>query len=425
MKVLAIDIGSSSARVMVVDSEKDYEIKEIHRVKHSAVLDENGNYRWSIDNLFASLKDAASNAVRDHKVDSIGVCSWGVDYGVIGADGKLIDMPYSYRDNRTDKVFDKMADEFSGYKLFESTGIFPSNINTVYQLLSDKEIKRYGKGVKIALIADLFAYYLTGNIRAELSNASTTELLSKSGLDWNYDLIEKLGIDKDIFPEVIKAGEVYGSFNGVSVIAVPTHDTASAIFAMGDMPNNVAFVSSGSWLLVGKVIDEPIISKQVFDIGYTNERICDNKVSLLSNINGLYIIQRISAESGVSYAEIDRTVDSGIVLGEIDVDKLMSPDDMIGNIKRLLGIEKADVIDIVKTAYHSLAVRLVRAIDDIGAVTNHKVDKIIMTGGATKAQYFLDNVKSLSGVEIVLLAGEGAVKGNAMLQVRSLTAAKK
>ena len=179
------------------------------------------------------------------------------------------------------------------------------------------------------------------------------------------------------------------------------------------------------WLLVGKVIDEPIISKQVFDIGYTNERICDNKVSLLSNINGLYIIQRISAESGVSYAEIDRTVDSGIVLGEIDVDKLMSPDDMIGNIKRLLGIEKADVIDIVKTAYHSLAVRLVRAIDDIGAVTNHKVDKIIMTGGATKAQYFLDNVKSLSGVEIVLLAGEGAVKGNAMLQVRSLTAAKK
>ena len=423
MKVLAIDIGSSSARVMLVDSSRDYHMDELYRISHTSAMDNNGSYRWCIDSVFDSLKTAIDNATREHDIVSIGICSWGVDYGVISSDGSLVDAPYSYRDERTADVIANMSAIHAEYSLFERTGIYPNAINTIYQLISDKKMGRYSeiKGVKIALIADLFAYYLTGNIRAELTNASTTGLLSKTGLDWDFDLIGELDMDKSIFPDVISAGEVYGNYNGVAVTAVHTHDTASAIFAMGDMSENTAFVSSGSWLLVGKVMSSPIISHDVYDVGYTNERVCDNKVSLLININGLFILQRIVAESGISYRDIDNSMDSANVLGELDLDKLMSPDDMIGNIERMLSVTNADIMDIVKTAYYSLAIRLVKSLRDIAGVTGTDITKIILTGGAIRAKYLIDTTRELGGLEIILLAGEGAIKGNAMLQVKSRT----
>ena len=421
MNVLAIDIGSSSARVMVVNCEADYELEELLRVSHTTVTDGNGCYRWSIIDVFTSLKTAIDNALNDYNISSIGICSWGVDYGVIGSNGELIDLPYSYRDGRCTQVISNMDNDFADYAMFENAGIYPNAINTVYQLISDKQIGRYddNSGVKIAMIADLFAYFLTGNIRAELSNASTTGLLSKTGLDWDFELICKLGLSCDIFPNVIRAGECYGKYNGVNVTAVPTHDTASAIHAMGEMNDTTAFVSSGSWLLVGKVVNSPIISRKVYDIGYTNERIYNNKVSLLSNINGLYILQRIVVESGISYCDIDNSMESASVLGTLNVDELMSPDDMIGNIEQMLGVENANIMDIVKTAYHALATRLVVAINDIGIVTGSIVRDIIMTGGAIRAKYFLNTITSISGIRITLLSGEGAIRGNAMVQVKS------
>ena len=142
MKVLSIDIGSSSARVMVVDSENDYEIKELYRVSHTSQLDENSSYRWKINNVFDLLKEAVDKALIDYDIKSIGVCSWGVDYGVVGTDGKMIDAPYSYRDERTNCVFANMPKCYAGYSMFEKAGIYPNCINTVYHLLSDKQTER-------------------------------------------------------------------------------------------------------------------------------------------------------------------------------------------------------------------------------------------------------------------------------------------
>ena len=228
-----------------------------------------------------------------------------------------------------------------------------------------------------------------------------------------------MGLCSDIFPSLIQAGETYGEYNGVPVIAVPTHDTASAIYAMGEITESTAFVSSGSWLLVGKVMDAPVINEMVYNIGYTNERIYDNKVSLLSNINGLYIIQRIVKESNISYNEIDKSMENAKVLGLLNVDELMSPDCMIKHIEQMLGVENVNVMDIVKTAYYSLAMRLIKAINDIEDATNTKVNNIIVTGGATRADYFLKVISQFGGFTVNLLTGEGAIRGNAMVQVKS------
>lgn len=342
-----------------------------------------------------------------------------MDYGVIGEDGKLIDMPYCYRDSRGELMFKELHKQISQEKLFALSGIYPNSINTIYQLYADKMQDRYaGKIVKIAMIADLLAFYLTGNIRIERSNASTTGILNLQGTDWNYQLLNKLGLDSEILPKLIFDGEQYGEFYGVPVVAVGTHDTASAIYALEGLDNKTAFLASGSWLLFGKVLDSPVCEKIAFENRYTNERINGGKVSLLDNINGLFIIQRLVSENNLNYKQIDENIDGAKVLGELDVDKLMSQDDMTGDMKKQLGIADCNIYDLVKTAYYSLAKRVVLAVERLEQVTGEKIEKIVMTGGATKAKYFVEMLKNLSKIDIICTKSEGATFGNALRQSR-------
>lgn len=416
MKYLAIDLGSSSARVMLADGSADMSLTELARFPHSASI-VNGHYRWDIQRLFDKLKNEINKAIAQYKIASIGICSWGVDYGVIDGNGDLIDMPYCYRDSRGEVMFNELHKLISKEELFELSGIYPNPINTIYQLYADKMEGRYtGKNVKIAMIADLLAYYLTGNIRIERSNASTTGLLNLKGDDWNYDLLKRLDLRTDILPKIICDGEQYGEFCGVPVLAVGTHDTASAIYALEVLDNQTAFLASGSWLLFGKVLDAPICKQIAFENRYTNERINDGKVSLLDNINGLFIIQRLVSENNLSYGEIDKHIDSAKILGELDVDKLMSQDNMTEDMKKQLGIKECDIYDLVKTAYYSLAKRVVIAIERLQQVTGQNITKIVMTGGATKAKYFVDTLKNLSKIAIICTKSEGATYGNALRQ---------
>lgn len=419
MQYLAIDLGSSSARIMLADGNKNLALTELARFPHSASLDSNGHYRWDIDKLFASIKEEICEAIKKYQISSIGICSWGVDYGVIGEDGKLIDMPYCYRDSRGELMFKELHKQISQEELFALSGIYPNSINTIYQLYADKMADRYvGNKVKIAMIADLLAFYLTGNIRIERSNASTTGILNLQGTDWNYQLLNRLGIDCEILPKLIFDGEQYGEFCGVPVVAVGTHDTASAIYALEGLDNKTAFLASGSWLLFGKVLDSPVCEKIAFENRYTNERINGGKVSLLDNINGLFIIQRLVSENNLNYKQIDENIDSAKVLGELDVDKLMSQDDMTGDMKKQLGIADCNIHDLVKTAYYSLAKRVVLAVERLEQVTGEKIEKIVMTGGATKAKYFVGMLKNLSKIDIICTKSEGATFGNALRQSR-------
>lgn len=416
MSYLAIDLGSSSARVMLAEGDKNLTLTELARFPHSAITI-CGHYRWDIEKLFTSLKLEIKKAIDTYNITSIGICSWGVDYGVIGDNGRIIDMPYCYRDIRGEQMYQELHKDMSQQELFALSGIYPNAINTVYQLLADKKENRYtGKSVKIAMIADLLAYYLTGNIRIERSNASTTGLLSLTGNEWNLPLIEKLGLRADILPELIFDGDKYGDFCGVPVVAVGTHDTASAIYALAELDKKTAFLASGSWLLFGKVLDKPICEKIAFEKKYTNERINGGKVSLLDNINGLFIIQRLVSENNLSYKEIDENIAVANVLGELDTDKLMSQNDMTADIKKQLGLDNANIYDLVKTAYYSLAKRVTIAIDGLEQVTKEKIKRIVMTGGATKANYFVETLKKLSKIDIICTKSEGATYGNALRQ---------
>ena len=413
---LAIDLGSSSARIMLTQG-KDLFLTELARFPHSASTDENGHYRWDIEKLFNNIKAEIVKVLATYNITSIGICSWGVDYGVICDNGKLLDKPYCYRDSRGEIAFNELHSLLSKEEYYNLSGIYPNPINTIYQLWADKKECRYNSNnVKIAMIADLLAYYLTGNISIEVSNASTTGLLALNGKEWNYSLISKLGLNVEILPQLIFDGEQYGTFNNVPVVAVGTHDTASAIFALDITDDNSAFLASGSWLLVGKVLDNPVCSSIAYENRYTNERINGGKVSLLDNINGLFIIQRLVAENALSYAEIDKRIDNAKILGELNVDKLMSQDNMTKDIKCQLAVSDCDIYDLVKTAYYSIAKRVTIAITRLEQVTGKSIKNIVMTGGATKAKYFVETLKELSKVNIICTKSEGATYGNALRQ---------
>lgn len=413
MSVLAIDLGSSSARVMLVD--KNFNAVELGRYAHEPTKI-GGKYRFDTETLFKYVISIVDKAIDDNEIESIGICSWGVDYGLIDSDGKIVDLPISYRDDRTKPIFAKrdIRDDYM------NSGIYPMNINTVYQLLSDIECGRLKSNYKMVMIADLLAYKLTGSIRAERSNASTTGLLSLDGKNWNFEYIESLGIPTRIFPEIINDGECYGNYRGAKVIAVPTHDTASAVFAMGEMDDNTAFISSGSWILLGKLLKKPIVNDGSFNAEYTNERGYGNSVTFLKNINGLYVVQRIVAETGLSYKEIDNNIDHAQSLGLLDLNKLDSPQGICEMIKEQLGISNADNISLVKTAYDSIADTTAKSLSQLAELTGSHITRVMLTGGMARAPYLMNKFRELSKVDIIVVGNEGAVLGNAKAQYKAL-----
>lgn len=415
---LCIDLGSSSARIMIVYKlNNKYSYIEYARVPNPQV-NLNGELRWDILNLFNKLKIYIDNAIAEYPIYSIGICSWGVDYCVLKSDNTLLDLPYSYRDKSAIAAYDTLNKIVNEKQLYKESGVIPNPINTIYQLYRDKLTNRYKehRGLKILMIADMLAYTLTGRIATEITNASTTSLLQLDANAWNYKLIETIGIDTTLFPELISQGQAYGLYKNIPVIAVCTHDTASAVLSMGNTDDDTAILSGGSWLLIGKVTDKAECQELAYSGEYTNERGFNNSNMFLNNINGLFIIQRLVAENNLNYIDIDNNIKSAKSLGILEPNELMSPHNMKDSILKMLNLEDADIYSIIKTVYDSLAEKINKSINLINKIFNIKIKKIIMTGGAMRAEYLINRIKTLTSTEIISSYDEGAVIGNAIAQ---------
>lgn len=411
---LSVDMGSSNIRIMLVNYKERYTYKELARIPHTPILI-NNEYRWDIDTLINQIIKSIDDSLLIYNIESIGICSWGVDYCLISENG-LFDLPYCYRNNRNDEAFKELHKEISEEDLYRMSGIYPISINTIYQLYADKKNGRYsGKELKIVMIADYLAYKLTNRIAIEKTNASTGGLLSLDGKSWNKELINLIGLDSNLFPELITSSEIYGYYKNIPVCAVCTHDTASAILSMGPMNSETAFLSSGSWMLIGKILDEPNTSKLSFDGKYTNERGYKNQVTFLNNINGLYIIQRIVAENNLNYKEIDDRMNISNGLGIVDVNNLINPINMTKAVMNELKIDNADIYDLIKTVYDSLAIRISKSISELEKISDTPIKRIIMTGGATRAKYLCEKIIEISKKELVFANSEGAIYGNAII----------
>lgn len=306
---LAADFGGGSGRVIAGWLEDGkLTMEEIHRFGNRQVRLGDHVY-WDFPALFedmkAGLKKAAS---KGYEVESIGVDTWGVDFGLIDRDGQLLGNPVCYRDARTAGMTEKLFETLNPTEHYATTGIQVMEINTLAQLLSIKGTAQLEAAEHLLFMPDLFSYFLTGKATNEYCIASTSELLDAKRREWSWETIEALGLPKRIFGDIVMPGTVRGELRkdiaeetglkDVKVIAVGSHDTASAVAAVpaieGDGP--VAFLSSGTWSLLGIELPEPILTEEARQAEFTNEGSVGGRIRFLQNITGLWILQRLMAE---------------------------------------------------------------------------------------------------------------------------------
>jgi len=305
-KYIAVDLGAESGRVMLGSvSTRKLILEEIHRFSNGPI-EENGSLRWDFNKLLSEIKTGIAKAAKAARTQvwGIGVDSWGVDFGLLDVDGKLVENPYHYRDSQTNGMREKAFEMMSKRDIYENTGIQFMQLNSVYQLLAMRlnNSIALATATKLIFIADLISYYLCGKIFAEYTLASTSQFMDMRTGKWSKEVLEKLSLPIGIMPKIVRPGTVVGQLSArigielgcgpVPVIAIGSHDTASAVVAVpaaGDA--NWAYLSSGTWSLMGVEVSDAIVDDKTFQYEFTNEGGVDNTIRLLKNIMGLWLMQ--------------------------------------------------------------------------------------------------------------------------------------
>lgn len=309
MAYLALDLGAGSGRAIVgIIKDGCIHLDEVHRFGNSPVKLGDTLY-WDFLSLFQNIKDGIHQAVKKgYDLRGIAVDTWGVDFGLIDKNGRLISNPVCYRDTRTQGMEDKAMSRISKEKLYAITGIQQMDINSVFQLLSlenDEDLTLLVAD-KLLFIPDLINYYLSGKIYNEYTIVSTSQLLNANTRDWEHDLFDQLQLPSHLVSDIIQPCSLIGKLkrelmeetgaSEISVFAVGSHDTASAIAAIPSEGDEWAFLSSGTWSLLGIQAEKPVLTPEAMINDFTNEGGVDNKILFMRNITGLWLLQRLIAE---------------------------------------------------------------------------------------------------------------------------------
>lgn len=436
---IAVDLGAGSGRVMVGQlSDTGYiRMREVHRFVNRQV--KLGNYLyWDFPALFAEIIEGMKKVVLSgYQIKSIGIDTWGVDFGLIDNHGRLLGNPVSYRDHRTDGLSKKMEMQLDAEKHYSESGTQIMDINTLYQLISMKNNHDASLQIadKLLFMPDLFSYYLTGVANNEYSIASTSELLNATTRQWNWDLIDNLGLSRSLFGDIIMPGTIRGKIlpaiaeaTGLSpdtdVIAVGSHDTASAVLA-APLSKHTAFLSSGTWSLLGTVVDEPILTDEARLAGFTNEGSADGRITFLQNITGLWILQRLTNEWNLSnnYTYLITEAESVVFKGRINVDDpiFVNPSSMEEAIMQYCK-DNDQIIpstrgEIVRCVLESLAERYAKGIEEMNALLEEPIDSLCIIGGGNQNLLLNRLTADATGIPVTCGPVEATAEGNVHCQM--------
>lgn len=440
-KVLAFDFGASSGRAIIGDfSDGKISLKEVHRFPNDPV-EIRGTLYWDALRLFHEIKQGILKAHHEGGFDSIGIDTWGVDFGLLDKDGRLLENPVHYRDTRTDNIPEEVFKIVPKEEIYKRTGNQIMSINTIFQLyyLAKYRPEILERADKMLLIPDLFAYFLTGEKTVEYTHASTTQLLNFGTKDWDFELIEKLGIPKHIFPKIVKPGEKKGmvsdeickelGIKSVPVYAIGSHDTASAVLAVPTQKEDFIYVSCGTWSLFGTETDIPYINEKSIKYNLTNEGGFGGKIRFLKNIMGLWLIQEarrqwIREGQDVSYADLekDAVAEKGFVsFIDPDYDTFAKPGNMPEFVRDYCKMTNQPVPEnrgqVMRTIYESLALKYRKAFNDIIDVTGKSYDVIHIVGGGTKDRLLCQMAADACNTTVVAGPIEATALGNVAAQL--------
>ena len=436
MKVISIDIGATSGRVMVVEHNNGrLAYEEIHRFKNRTYL--NGLFlHWDFKLLLGNIIEGIKKALALHNdIESIGIDTFGVDYGILDKNGKLIDDPLCYRDTHS---YEKQAEVLKLIpfdELYSQIGIQNLHFNTIYQLYDDARLK---EADTILLFPDLIAYFLTGEKRMELTNASTTSLYNYEKKEIDKEILKKLSIPASIFPKMIYPKDKYGDLkkgfypegykgNKVEVIATCSHDTASSVLGMNGF-GKFAYLSSGTWSLLGTELDKPLLSEESKDANFTNEIGIDFSVRYLKNTMGMFLINEVVSDlkekkKGIKLPQIvemaKEAKDIGSYLDTNDP-RFETPGDMLNKVKGYL-IETKQKLpetpgELFRLIYKSMAFSYKRILDKLEELIGYKTDYLLISGGGNQAEILNQFTANAINKEVKTGPIESTVFGNSIAQ---------
>jgi rhamnulokinase len=437
-RLVAVDLGASSGRVYVADVGADhFAINEVGRFTNGAVQVGERLY-WDILSLHRGILESLTRANREAPISSVGVDSWAVDYGLVRADGSLLSNPACYRDSRTSASIGRAEDLIGLDELFRRTGIAVQPFNTVFQLMSDQASGHLSEAEHALLIPDLLNFFLTGERATELTNASTTQLLNSDGT-WDDDTFTTLGLSTSLFPELVAPGNVLGGLrrsvlaqlgaaNAIEVVNVASHDTASAVLAVPATTASFAYISCGTWSLVGTELAEPVVNDLARLHEFSNERGVEGTFRLLHNVMGLWLLQEsirewnlsgqsLDVDQLVSRCELEQPLRSVI---DINDDSFLAPGDMPSRIVDLCRRTQEPIPEtpeqVTRCIIDSLALAYRDAIHTLEGLSGQTFDVIHLVGGGVHNKLLCQLTADACGVTVVAGPIEAAAIGNILVQ---------
>lgn len=426
---LAIDIGASSGRHILAWKENDkLIIEEIYRFPNG-LKEKNGALCWDHNALFSHVKAGMKKCAELGKIPSyLGIDTWATDFILIDEAGEVIGDSVGYRDGRTVGMDEEVYKIISEKELYARTGIQKLIYNTVYQLmaLKQKHPEQLEKAEHMLLIPDYFNYKLTGKIHTEYTNASTTQLVNIETNDWDRELIDMLGYPQKIFGELSMPKEVVGALKedvekeigyNLTVIHSASHDTASAVLALPSVSENAAYLSSGTWSLMGIESLTPIYDDASRSLNFTNEGGYGLRYRYLKNIMGLWIIQSIRSELGEKYsfgelAETARFAGDCKYRINVNDSSFFMPESMIKAIKKYCGAEKMTVEEILSCVYHSLAESYAETIKSLSETSGREIEAFHIIGGGSRDAYLNELTAKKCGLPVYAGPAEATSVGN-------------
>lgn len=439
---LAVDLGADSGRVMLATLEGGkLKLEEMHRFANTPEP-RGDSLRWRIEVLFGEILAGLAKAkAAGARPKSVSCDSWGVDYGLLGADGKLIEPPYIYRDKRTDGVPEAVYAKVPKSEIFDATGIQFMQLNTLYQLVAADADKGapLRRADRFVMIGDLMNHLLSGKGVAERSLASTSQLFCPRKMDWAWGLIERLGLPRSVFPQIVDSGTRLGpllpevaaktGLEGVGVIASCSHDTGAAVAAIpAAAGDDWAYLSCGTWSLMGVELRHPRINADVLAANFTNEVGFGGTIRFLKNITGLWLVQESRRAWEAEGKKFDfKTLEEKAAAAKpfqgfvrTDDRRFGSPGGMPGKIRDYLKetgqAAPEDEGSIIRIALESLALTYRETLDRIEALTGRKIARLHMVGGGTRDRLLCQ--LTADAIERPVLAGpvEATAAGNALVQ---------
>ncbi len=447
--VAAVDLGATSGRVLLGHvGAGELRLSDVSRFANRPVRTTDGLH-WSILELYRSVVEGLASAARDEPaLASIGIDSWGCDYALL-SEGRMLGEPYSHRDERTTAAVEVVHGIVPPEELYAHAGLQHLPFNTLFQLTADRMAGRLELADSFLLIPDLLAFWLTGHAVAERTNASTTGLLGVHSGQWDTSLIERLHLRPDLFPALVDAGTDLGGLaataargigsTGARVTTVGSHDTASAVVAIPASGPDFAYISCGTWSLVGVELERPVLTEASRLARFTNEGGVDGRVRYLHNVMGLWLLSECVREwerDGETLSVPDlvaqaTALDAGsgavpdaVPVFDVDDEAFLPPGDMPGRISAWLQAHDLPVPDsrhgLVRSILHSLADAYARSIRTAAELSGSTVSVVHLVGGGSQNALLCQLTADATGLPVVAGPVEATAIGNVLVQARSL-----